>query len=318
MGFFSSMVEDGISSPSHDIEIDDTLIQGLYNNGTLNFAIGSLDEKSLPAVLWWTVCHNVDIWCSHAAKKDLKIFLTLLIQVSLYCMNDHDGHFRMHLKKVTVHQIRLEFLSNTVSFEQRFVCRYMASRFCKILQKPVSSIFVVSRVDLSESPDWTEVIYAFENFTDVQIEYFSVKSSSLYVTFISNLESAILHYPGILCQPDRLTLGGIGKCISLQGKVAKLACRAELAHHDRSVFSRGTSRLGQLRGKIEDAIERALVVVQEGLTTNYKIVCGISDEAKVAAMVESNHPVSCHLQTLFAGNWGKRPIQLAVVEYRFG
>ncbi|KAL6526040.1 hypothetical protein OROHE_015564 [Orobanche hederae] len=227
MGFFSSIVEDRISSPSHDIEIDHTLIQGLYNNGTLNFAIGSLDEKSLPVVLWWTVCRNVDIWCSHAAKKDLKIFLTLLIQVSLYCMNDHDGHFRMHLKKVLVHQIALEFLSNTVSFEQR----YMASRFCKILQKSVSYIFDVSRVDLSESPDWTEVISAFENFADVQIgslpwtkpdmgldeicnkhinaefttcqcllsllmrlpeEYFSVKSSSLYITFIFNLERILV------------------------------------------------------------------------------------------------------------------------------
>ncbi|KAI3446191.1 hypothetical protein Pfo_002856 [Paulownia fortunei] len=195
-GFFSCIVKDQISTPSFDGGIDDTPIQGLHNNGALNFSVGSLDEKSLPSTLWWIICQNVDIWSSHAAKKDLKNFLTLLIRASF-----------------------------------PFVRRYMASRFCRILQKSVSSIFATSGVDLSKSPDWVEVISAVENISDVQIgalpwtkpnmvpaqscnkqinvefatcqclltllmrmpeEYLSLKSSSLYITYILNLESFLV------------------------------------------------------------------------------------------------------------------------------
>ncbi|KAK6136679.1 hypothetical protein DH2020_029586 [Rehmannia glutinosa] len=238
MGFFSSIAEDQIFNPSDDGGIDDTLIQGLHHNNALNFSVGSLDEKLLPTALWWIICQNVDIWCPHAAKKDLKNFVTFLIRASLSCKNDNDGQFRMqnmnkpgHLKKVTAPQIALEFLSNTVSFEQRFVRRYMASRFCRILQKSVSSLFDISGVDFSKSPDWVEIISAVESFSDVQIggfpwtkpnmvpaescnkhidvefatcqrlltllmrmpdEYFSLKSSSLYITYILNLERLLV------------------------------------------------------------------------------------------------------------------------------
>lgn len=93
------------------------------------------------------------------------------------------------------------------------------------------SIFVTSRVDLSESPDWVEAMAAVENISDVQIsalpsakqnmvpaescskqlnvefarcqclltllmrmpeEYLCLKSSSLYITYILNLERYIL------------------------------------------------------------------------------------------------------------------------------
>ncbi|GFP85951.1 hypothetical protein PHJA_000738900 [Phtheirospermum japonicum] len=218
VSFFSSIAEDQISTPSHVSGIDDAL----------NFSLGSLDEKSLPSALWCVSCQNVDIWCSHADKKDLKKFLALLIRVSLHSINDNDDHFRIHkmskpgnLNKITAHQIALEFLSNTISFEQKFVRRYMASRFCRILQKSVSSIFDASGVDLSETPDWGKVISAFENFSDVQItadefcnnhinaefttcqrllfllmrmpeEYLSLKSSSLYITYILNLERLLV------------------------------------------------------------------------------------------------------------------------------
>ncbi|KAK6159539.1 hypothetical protein DH2020_006853 [Rehmannia glutinosa] len=238
VGFFSSIAEDQIITPSLDGGIDDTLMQGLHHNNALNFAVGSLDEKLLPTALWWIICQNVDIWCLHAAKKDLKNFVTFLIRASLSCINDNDGQFRMqnmnkpgHLKKVTAHQIALEFLSDTISFEQRFVRRYMASRFCRILQKSVSSLFDISGVDFSKSPDWVEIISAVESFSDVQIggfpwtkpnmvpaescnkhidvefatcqrlltllmrmpeEYFSLKSSSLYITYILNLERLLV------------------------------------------------------------------------------------------------------------------------------
>ncbi|GER50303.1 tRNA modification GTPase MnmE, partial [Striga asiatica] len=238
MGFFSSIVQDKLSSPSDDNSvIDYTLIQDLHKSDALSFATGSLDEKSLASALWWVICQNVDIWCSHAAKKDLKNFLTLVIRISIYSGQDHDDcHFGMlkmskPLEKVTVHQTALDFLSNTISFEQQFVRRYMSSRFCKILQKLVSSIFDASGVNLSESPNWVEVISAFDSSPHTQIgalsctkptvevdescvkninaefttcerllslllwmpeEYFTLKSSSMYITYILNLERLLV------------------------------------------------------------------------------------------------------------------------------
>lgn len=126
MEFLSSIAKDQKLSSSFDGEIDDTLIHGLHNNDALNFSVGSLDEKALPSALWWSICKNVDIWCSHATKKHSKNFLTLIIRASLSCVNNHDAHSgkhniskSVHLKKVTAQQIALEFLSNTISYEQR-------------------------------------------------------------------------------------------------------------------------------------------------------------------------------------------------------
>ncbi|PIN12735.1 hypothetical protein CDL12_14653 [Handroanthus impetiginosus] len=229
-GLFSCIAEDQISTFSFDNGLDETLFQDLHNNDAVNFAVGSLDKKSLPSTLWWIICRDVDIWCPHASKKDLKNFLTLLIRASLPYINDH-GSKPGPLKKVTAHQIALEFLHNTISYEQRFVRRYMASRFCKIMEKSVLSIFANSEVDLSKSPDWGEVISAVESSSDVQIgaspwtkpnmvpaescnkqinigftecqnllaffmrmpeEYSSLKSSRLYITYILNLERLLV------------------------------------------------------------------------------------------------------------------------------
>ncbi|KAL0365594.1 UNVERIFIED_CONTAM: hypothetical protein Sangu_0657000 [Sesamum angustifolium] len=237
MGVVSSIVGNQISAPSFDAGIDDTLIRGLHTDDTLNFSIGSLDDSSLPSILWCIICEHVEFWCPHAAKKDLKNFLTLLIRASLSCINDLDGNFSMHntskpghLNRV-IHRIALEFLSNNMSYRHTFVFRYMASRFCRILQKSVSSIFATSEVELSESPDWAEVISTFSDLSDVQIEasswikpnmvhnkscdkqidvnfatcrcllnllkrmpeeHLSSKSSSLYITNILNLERLLV------------------------------------------------------------------------------------------------------------------------------
>ncbi|KAK4437698.1 hypothetical protein Salat_0103800 [Sesamum alatum] len=237
MGVVSSIVENQISAPSFDAGIDDTLIRGLHTNDTLNFSVGSLDESLLPSILWRIICEHVEFWCPHAAKKDLKNFLTLLIRASLSCINDLDGNSRMHNMSKPghpnrfTHRIALEFLSNNISYRHRFIVRYMASRFCRILQKSVSSIFATSGVELSESPDWGKVISAFSNLSDVQNgasswikpnmvpaescnkqidvdfatcqcllnllkrmpeEHLSSKSSSLYITNILNLERLLV------------------------------------------------------------------------------------------------------------------------------
>ncbi|KAH6820286.1 hypothetical protein C2S53_014024 [Perilla frutescens var. hirtella] len=233
-----SVVKNKKSSSLFDDDIDDALIHGLHDNNMLNISVGFLGEKSLTSALWWIICKNVDLWCSHANKKHLKNFLTLIIRESLSCLDNYDCHFQEPgmstigcLKTGTAQQIALEFLSNIISYEQRFVRRYMASRFCRILQKSVLSIFNTSEVDLSEPPDWLEAIAAVENITDVKTdnspwkkrnmvpaescnkqlnvkfarcqwllhllmrmpeEYLSLKSSALYITYILNFERLLV------------------------------------------------------------------------------------------------------------------------------
>lgn len=131
MGFLPSIAKDLTSALLFDSGTDDTLVQGSHSNDALDFSVGSLDEKSSPYTLWWIMCKNVDVWCSHAAKNDLKNFLTVLIQASLLCIDEYNGHSRthnmsnpLHLKKVTANQIALEVLSNTALYKQRVRSHY--------------------------------------------------------------------------------------------------------------------------------------------------------------------------------------------------
>ncbi|XP_075489165.1 uncharacterized protein LOC142528020 isoform X1 [Primulina tabacum] len=255
MEFLSSVSKDLISTSSVDAGIDDKFIQCLSNNG-LNFSVGFINEKSLPCALWWIICQNVDVWYSHATRKELKNFLSLLIKASISDVRNAVDLSRLHnigkpghMKKVSAHQIALEFLRNTITYEQRFVCRYMASRFCTILQKSALFLSVTPEVDLSESPDWDDVIYAFGNLSTEGIgyfprtksntvpdescsehfnvnfskcqslltllmwmpeDYFRLRSSSLYITCILNLErllvGSLLRWHGALNMQSTLEI----------------------------------------------------------------------------------------------------------------
>ncbi|XP_047940534.1 uncharacterized protein LOC125187916 isoform X2 [Salvia hispanica] len=225
-----SVAKDKESSSFQGGDADGSQIRGLHDHNSSDIASGFLDEKSLTSVLWQLFCKNVDIWCSYASKKHSRNFLTHIIKSSLSCLvslQEHDISTTGHLKTRTVPQIALEFLSNIISYEQRFVRRYMASMFCRILQKSVLSLFNTSAVDLSESPDWLEAIAAVGNTSDVQRqtrqnmvpdessgeqldvefarcqcllnllmrmpeEYLSLKSSSLYITYILNFERILV------------------------------------------------------------------------------------------------------------------------------
>ncbi|XP_073118536.1 uncharacterized protein [Henckelia pumila] len=237
MEFLSSVFKDLIPTSSVDVGIDDRFSQCLNNNG-LKFSVGFINEESLPCALWWIICQNVDIWCSHATRKDLKNFVSLLIKASISNETNAVDLARLHnigkpghMKKVYAHQIALEFLSNTITYEQRFVCRYLAPRFCANLQKSALFLSPTPEVDLSKSPDWDEVCSVLGNLSldgigyfpqtksstvpdescsehfNVKLsvcrclltllmrmpeDYFSLRSSSLYITCILNLERLLV------------------------------------------------------------------------------------------------------------------------------
>lgn len=160
MGYLPFLAKDQMNDSSPDDTTNKTLDgQALCEYGKWDFGIGALNEKSLPSALWWIICQSIDVWCTHAANKKLKMFLSLLFQRSLlrvggswddFSNQKSDGHG--HQKNITARQISLELLRDTVFYEQTFVRRLMASRFCRILEKSVLSIFTnVGEIDLKSS-----------------------------------------------------------------------------------------------------------------------------------------------------------------------
>ncbi|KAJ4967043.1 hypothetical protein NE237_018892 [Protea cynaroides] len=146
-----------------------------HENEAWDFCVSSVDEKSLHTALWWSLCQNTDIWCSHASKKELKKFLSLLLYNYLYSMRSSLGDIKKlnmdesyetgYQRKVAVHQISLKLLSDTVLYEETFLCRHLRSTFCHILEESIAPLFwdsLPKGVNFSAIPNWPEVLGLLE------------------------------------------------------------------------------------------------------------------------------------------------------------
>ncbi|XP_040369829.1 uncharacterized protein LOC112186617 isoform X2 [Rosa chinensis] len=144
-----------------------------YESDEWDFSICSVNKKSLPTALWWVVCQNINAWCPHASKKDLKRFLSLLIHTSIPyerssfgVVIEHKNHEADRLKIVALHQISSQCFIDSSLYEQRFVRRYFAKRFCRALEKstlPFISDFPSGNVKFKSSPNWPNVLSDLEN-----------------------------------------------------------------------------------------------------------------------------------------------------------
>ncbi|XP_031474548.1 uncharacterized protein LOC116246815 [Nymphaea colorata] len=141
------------------------------------FNVGSLNHQLLPIALWWLVCQNLDIWCIHASKRQLKKFLSLLLRLSLPCVFQYFNNFGMSIRetpsglnKITLHCISLELLNDTVLYEQPFLCRYLVSSFCNILKSTLPSVFSSSSINFKSLPEWSELIPVVET-TQVSLKF---------------------------------------------------------------------------------------------------------------------------------------------------
>ncbi|XP_048420292.1 uncharacterized protein LOC103958506 [Pyrus x bretschneideri] len=138
-----------------------------------DFSVSALNKKSLPTAIWWILCHNIDTWCTHATKKNLKTFLSLLIQTSLPCVRssfgvvrEHNNHAADRMKKVTLHQVSSHCFIDSILYEQRFVRRHFASSFCRALENSTVqfiSDFSSGDCDFKSSPNWVKVLNDLEN-----------------------------------------------------------------------------------------------------------------------------------------------------------
>ncbi|VFQ82974.1 unnamed protein product [Cuscuta campestris] len=158
-----------------------------------NFGIGSLNEKSLTSALWLFLCQNVDVWCTHARKKDLKKLISILVHSSVPCFGNDLDENKMHIKKMATRKINmslisLEVMSNTVLYEQRFVHRNMASVLCLTLEKVVASVFSSSEnANLNFPSDWRKVVEALEESSTAVGDKNGKSVHSLWKNAISHL-----------------------------------------------------------------------------------------------------------------------------------
>jgi hypothetical protein len=111
----------------------DTCNQALHGSDKWVFGVSSVNEKSLPAAIWWIICQNIDIWSPHASKKKLKMFIKHVILTSLPYITKgctqverhrtNEAHF---LDKISVHQISAELLADSVLYEHKVRCNLHA------------------------------------------------------------------------------------------------------------------------------------------------------------------------------------------------
>ncbi|CAM8925788.1 unnamed protein product [Rhodiola kirilowii] len=100
-----------------------------------NLFICPSNTKSLSIAIWRSLCQNIDIWSTHVAKKQLKIFLSELLRTSVTESCELGCP-----EKVTIQKISLELLKNTILYEQKSVRRYLASRLCRVLKKSMLAL----------------------------------------------------------------------------------------------------------------------------------------------------------------------------------
>ncbi|XP_031260000.1 uncharacterized protein LOC116118175 [Pistacia vera] len=212
MGYVS-LVENmhPVISSSDDVSFEDKCVQELHASDKWNMSVCAMDEKSLPTAVWWIVSQNIDIWCTHAASKKLKMFLSVLIHTSCSCVTNNFSSFGKHsineaghLKAVTVHQISAELLRDSFLYEHKFVRRNLASRFCHLLEQSSLSLFSdfsIRDVDFRTSPNWTTILSEIEKSSLVVSGTKNVSSDSISVA--KSVSHSLDKLPKTVCKEKK-------------------------------------------------------------------------------------------------------------------
>lgn len=102
-----------------------------------NLSLCSLDEGSFPVATWRLLCENIDIWSSHASKKDLKNFFSNLIKFSFVqkrSCNDKEENSgsQSSYREITLHNISVELLCDTIIYDRKVLLKNLASSFAML------------------------------------------------------------------------------------------------------------------------------------------------------------------------------------------
>lgn len=93
-------------------------------SGSWDLSLCSLDEGSFPIATWHILCENIDIWNSHASKKDLKIFFSNLIRFSFTQKRpsmdkEENNGTQSSYREMTLHSISVGVLCDTFIYDQK-------------------------------------------------------------------------------------------------------------------------------------------------------------------------------------------------------
>lgn len=103
-----------------------------------DLGISTVNNKSLRTAIWWIVCQNIDVWCIHADKKKLKMFLSLLIRSflphgrsSFREFGNWNSYDPGQMNRVSMHQISTELFGDSILYETRVSCFHTS--YCLII-----------------------------------------------------------------------------------------------------------------------------------------------------------------------------------------
>lgn len=123
-----------VDNDKQRISIIDTIgeVISTFESAEWDMNVSALNKNSFPAAIWWIICQNIDIWCTHAVKKKLKMFLSLLIRTSLPCgasslleIGKQSSDESNQLNRVNVHQISSELFYDSILYEQNVSHNHM-------------------------------------------------------------------------------------------------------------------------------------------------------------------------------------------------
>ncbi|KAL6649422.1 hypothetical protein ACP70R_013646 [Stipagrostis hirtigluma subsp. patula] len=144
---------------------------GCYEiSGSWDLSLCSLDGGSFPIATWRLLCDNIDIWGSHASKKDLRNFFSSLIRFSFVrkipFTKEEYSSSQSSYRVTNLHDISVGLLCDTIIYDQKVLLKNLTSSFCHALKKSVSSFANNSdeyNALLDSSPDLMEIISNLEN-----------------------------------------------------------------------------------------------------------------------------------------------------------
>ncbi|KAG8073909.1 hypothetical protein GUJ93_ZPchr0006g41482 [Zizania palustris] len=135
-----------------------------------DLSLSSLDKFSFSVATWRLLCENIDMWSSHAAKKDLKNFFSNLIKFSFVqkwtCKHIDDSGSQSSYQETTLHNVSVELLCDTIIYDRKVLLKNLESSFCCALKKTVLSFVTDANEDnalLDLPPDLMDILTKLEN-----------------------------------------------------------------------------------------------------------------------------------------------------------
>ncbi|XP_074571230.1 uncharacterized protein LOC141827802 [Curcuma longa] len=135
----------------------------LSDGNNLGNDVCSFYGNSLPGQLWLLMCQNIDVWCTHASSKYLKVFLSHLLLYSLPCRSvlEESSIGESLFWNVNMHKVALELISDSILYEQPALFKYLTSRICRALKRSFTDLannYSASCKHLYSLSEWSEIL----------------------------------------------------------------------------------------------------------------------------------------------------------------